>query len=398
MAKKILIIGGGMMQIPLIQQCNDMSLYTIVIDGNPNAEGYQYADEKIVADIISPELVIQSLDSKEKYDAVITAGTDFSTTVAEVANAFSLPGIPIEVARRAKDKILMRQCFSENNVLQPQFFPAETVEQGKKGAKTIGYPVVAKPADSMGARGVRCCYSEQELLDWFPQAIHYSPSSRVIIEQYIAGRELSLDALIYRGHIMIHGIADRIIDKPPYFVEFGHILPSQEGEEILKQAKTEFIKAIRAIGIENGAAKGDIRINENGAFIGEVAARLSGGFMSGYTYPYASGVNLLEGAIKIALGEDPSPLQPTQNLVSYEHYIPAKPGIVQEITGVAEALAIPEVKNIFLHCKQGDKIVTPKNNVEKPGNVIITAKDWPSAEKIMQEVLAMIHIKSRPVL
>ena len=281
-------------------------------------------------------------------------------------------------------------------VPQPEFTGITTHDDYEKILRTITYPIVMKPADSMGARGVKYCNTANEALGWYETAENYSKNKRVIAEEYIPGQELSIDALIYNNEITITGIADRIIDLPPFFVEYGHILPSNANPEKIEQALSVFRQGIMALGITNGAAKGDIKINKQGAFVGEIAARLSGGFMSGYTYPYATGVNLMEAVVNISLGLPPGDLTPRFNHVSFEKAIPAAPGVVKEITGIDELRDIPEVKEIFLHCDTGDTIVTPKNNVEKAGNIIVSAPDRNKAISVMQKALSTVKIITAP--
>ena len=111
-------------------------------------------------------------------------------------------------------------------------------------------------------------------------------------------------------------------------------MPSMLPANQLKDAVRVFKEGIRALGIDIGAAKGDIKITKSGAKVVEIAARLSGGFMSAYTYPYSSGVNLIHNAIDICLGLAPHNLVPTKNCVSIEKAIIPETGIVKKIIGI----------------------------------------------------------------
>ena len=167
------------------------------------------------------------------------------------------------------------------------------------------YPLVIKPCDNMGARGVKKILQPDDLVSAFQEAKEASISGKLILEEFMQGPELSLDALVFGGRIEITGIADRHIEREPYFVEVGHTLPSNLPEAQQEAVKAFFRQAIRALGINHGAAKGDIKLTSEGPKIVEIAARLSGGWMSAHTYPLSTGVDLMKAAIQVALGETP---------------------------------------------------------------------------------------------
>ncbi|HOV15878.1 MAG TPA: alpha-hydroxy-acid oxidizing protein, partial [Spirochaetota bacterium] len=137
---------------------------------------------------------------------------------------------------------------------------------------------------------------------------------------------------------------------------------------------------------------GDIKVTKSGAKIGEIAARLSGGFMSAYTYPYSSGVNLIHNAIDIALGFPPSNLKPTRNWVSIEKAIIPESGVITEIKGIEDAYKIEGFKNIFLNVKIGDEFKEPTSNVEKAGNFIVVKETRDKALETVKEVEKTINI------
>lgn len=383
MKKTVMIIGGGLLQIPLIQTAQKMGLQTIVTDYNPDAMGMRYADIPITMstrDIDGSVRVAKEQNEITPIHAVLTAGTDASMTVAAVANALNLPGIKFEDAEAATNKIKMRSRFKKHNVPGPAFFSVWTLNEAKQASSELNFPVVIKPADNMGARGVMRVDNKNQVADSFYYAKSASPSGELIVEQYMEGDELSIDAIIYNGKITFTGIADRIIKYPPYFVEIGHTMPSQLSNEKIQAACDVMTQGIRALGIDHGYAKGDIKITKDGAKIGELAARLSGGFMSTHTFPYSSGIDLMKAAIEVALGQEPSNIEPLINMVAIERAIITEPGIVKSIDGIEEALKIPGIKDIFLNVKPGDKVVKPRSNVEKVGHIIAVGQTLQEAE------------------
>lgn len=394
--KRIIIIGAGLLQVPAIQIAKDMGLYTIVLDYNKDAPGMKIADYPIIAstrDVDGCVRVARALSKEIGIDGVITVGTDASSTVAAVANALGLPGNRFEDAYAASNKIRMRERFKKNNVPQPNFFPVWNYDEAVEAYRNLTKPVVIKPADNMGARGVMKVSDEKDVLNAFNRAKSASPSGEVIIEEFMEGPELSIDMLIYNDEIYVTGVADRIIEYPPFFIETGHILPSALEQEKIDDAINVMKAGIKALNLKIGAAKGDIKVTKNGAMVGEIAARLSGGFMSAYTYPFATGVNLIKNAIEIALGNPPSDLKPKWDRVSVEKAFLPGTGIIESIEGLENAKNIDGVKEIFIKTKVGDILVSPTSNLDKAGNVIAVADTRDKAIEIANKAINAVHFK-----
>ncbi len=394
--KSIIIIGAGVLQVPAIKIARELNLFSIVFDYNKEALGMKLADLPVIAstrDIDGCVRAAKAVAKNHKIDAVITVGTDASSTVAAVQAALDLPGNRFEDAYAATNKIKMRQRFAEHNVPQPDFYPVWTYADALEAFNKLPKPVVVKPVDNMGSRGCMKIENEAALQNGFNRAKSASISGEVILEEYMDGPELSIDMLIHDGEIYVTGIADRIIEYPPFFIETGHIMPSSLPQDQLDNAIDVMKQGIRALNLKMGAAKGDIKVTKDGAKVGEIAARLSGGFMSAFTFPLSSGVNVIKNAIEISLGMPPSDLKPKWNKVAIEKAFLPGSGIVESIEGLDEALSIDGVKEIFLRAKVGDILANPTNNLEKAGNVITVADTRDEAIAIANKVIDTIKIK-----
>jgi biotin carboxylase len=186
----------------------------------------------------------------------------------------------------------------------------------------------------------------------------------------------------------------------------GHTIPSaieagaynddddSDNDKLCCLIKT-FFHGIKTLGVSNGAAKGDIKLTSRGPMIGEIAARLSGGYMSGWTYPYSSGVLPTKGAIEIALGNNPSEIKPEWNWTSAERAFISIPGKVQAVKGAEKAKAMPWIKDVFLRIRAGSAVIFPENNVSKCGNIISAAPNREdavnSAEKAARSILIRLE-------
>lgn len=374
--KRILVLGCGIMQMPAYRIAKKEEWYSIGVDGNDQAPAKDDCDEFWHIDLKDrvglAEAALQ-YHKKNPLHGVFTAGTDFSTTVAWVAEKLDLPGIPYQTALNASDKVRMRQCFRDAGLVVPEFMEYGPEDGPEMLQKAPPFPLVVKPVDNMGARGVRRVDAMGQLQEAADFARSMSRSGRAIIEEYLPGPEFSLDALVYNERIQLCGIADREIVFPPYFVERGHHFPSRFPAEKLEKIREVFYQGIKALGIRLGAAKGDIKLTPKGAVIGEIAARLSGGFMSGWTFPYASGQEPVAEAMKIALGMEPGLWHEQDIQGCAERAIISIPGRISSVEGLEQSYEGQGVKDIFLFRDEGDRVCFPSNNVEKVGNVIASA-------------------------
>ena len=418
--KRILILGAGLMQRPAILAAKHLGLRSVVADADKNAVCVPLADEFYPVDLKDREALLD-LARKLGVRGVFTAGTDFSASVSFVAERLGLPAHSFEAALNASDKVRMRGCFEKSGVPSPKFREIESGFPGVSGADETDFPKVVKPCDNMGGRGCRLIRSGAELSPAVAAAIENSRSHRAILEDYMEGAEFSIDAVVYDGTLTITGFADRHIFYPPYFIEMGHSLPSKIAPRIKGELIAAFALGVKALGLSCGAAKADIKYTRDGPMIGEIAARLSGGYMSGWTFPYASGMNLIEEAMKISLGMEPDylmanrvsvPWQPHESmrenicpfglyeiqttLVSAERAWLSIPGKVSKVYGLDEAARIYGVRDVLPRAGEGDAVDFPRNNVQKCGNIISVGINHDQAYKSAQEAVSSIILRLEP--
>lgn len=386
------------MQGPAIRFAKARGWEAVVVDGDSSAPCAAEADRFELIDLKDKEAIeafARVLKAEGGLDGVMTAGTDFSATVAWTAEKLGLPGIPYEVALDASDKSRMRARFRDAGVPSPRFVVVVSVG-GVNETLPFDFPVVVKPVDNMGSRGCRRADDIAALAVAVSDALSYSRSGRAIVEEYMEGPEFSVDALVHDGKIAICGLADRHIFFPPFFIEMGHTIPTNLEADRKAELLSVFERGVRALGIRNGAAKGDVKLTPRGPMIGEIAARLSGGYMSGWTFPYSSGVAVTDGALSIAVGEAPRGLEPTRSWTCAERAFISIPGSVASLSGVEDARRVPGVKDLFLRASPGSRVRFPENNVSKCGNVLAAAPDRESAVRAAEDAARAVLIRLVP--
>ncbi|MEQ9363605.1 MAG: alpha-hydroxy-acid oxidizing protein [Leptospirales bacterium] len=398
MRRNLIIIGGGFLQVPLIQTVRDMGIAPIVFDMSGDAPGMALAERTVLMstrDIDGCVREARKLRELRTIHGVLTAGTDASRAVAAIAGTLDLPGIRYADAEAASNKVLMRKRLRQHGVPVPAFYSVWSLKEAREAMDELQFPLVLKPADNMGARGVIKVNTREEIYAAFRHAKKNSPTGEMILEEFMRGPELSVDALAWNQgeSFRMTGIADRIIDREPYFVELGHNMPSALPPAVLEEAERVMAAAMRALGIHTGAGKGDLKVTPEGVKVGEVAARLSGGFMSSHTYPYHSGVNLLRAAVQIALGEEPDALEPTRNRVAIERGILSRPGKILSFSGEAAMKKVPGVELVVFSRQPGDVIPVATSNIDKAGHVLATGDSLAQAEAAAGQALALLELE-----
>jgi len=400
MSDILMMIGAGMMQTPAIETAKRAGYRVAAVDGNANAIGKELADFFIHADIASWEDVLIESKKFHKNKAciggVITIGTDFSYTVAKVAEAIGLVGVSPDTALGATNKSIMRRRFRENNVPCPDFGTAKNIDEAKDLLLHLGCPCVIKPVDNMGARGVRMIRSADELDLCFKKALEYSKNHEVIIEQFMEGPELSVDTIVYNNKVHLLTVADRIISGEPYFIERGHTIPSALPDNTLQEVFNVMKMGIKALGINVGASKADMKVTPKGPMIGEMTARLSGGFHSQYTDPLATGMNSMKAAIDIAMGKslDESDITQRFKRAACERSLYPDPGKVVEILGVEEAKKMEKIEKIFLNASVGDHLFPIISNMGKAAHIIASGETRQEAIEACEKAMQKIIIKT----
>lgn len=404
MVKTLLILSAGIEAMPGIKLAKSMGLHVVVSDMNPKAPGFALADDHIIASTYDiPETVDAALKydrTERKIDGVICIAADVPLTVASVVSALGLPGIPVKSASLAADKIAMKECFSDAGISIPWFSKVKSVEHLREIVDKKGYPLIMKPVDSRGARGV-LRLTEHTDLDWaFGHSMQFSSSSQVMVEEYLKGPQISTESVLLDGQGITPGFIDRNYEYldcfAPYIIENGGQQPSCLGEED-QAAVTELAeRAGRAMGITTGVIKGDMVLTSEGPKIIELATRLSGGWMSTDQIPLGTGVDLVGSAIRLALGEkvDPKKLKPRYHKgVAIRYFFP-QPGTVAEISNVNEFRDLPWVHRLCLFAKPGDVIEPVTNHTKRAGFVITTANTAEKAVEFASRVINAVKIKT----
>jgi biotin carboxylase len=405
--KTLWIVSGGIEAVPGIQRAKEMGLYVVVSDMNPNAPGFAIADDNV---IVSTYDIEKTVEAAIKYhhtvrtiNGVICIAADVPLTVASVAHALGLQGISLETAHLATDKLAMKQRFAESNIPIPWFSPVESLKDLKSLVDTHGFPLVLKPVDSRGARGVlKLDYNVN--LEWaYQHALKFSSSGRVMVEKYLNGTQVSTESVFIKNCAYTPGFVERNYEYQdllaPYMIENGGQQPSELSVDQQRSIARLAEEAACVMGITTGIAKGDMVLTKDGPKVIEIAARLSGGWFSTEQIPLATGVGLIEAAIHIAVGENvmSEDLLPKYNKgVAIRYFFPA-PGRVVKIKNSDAFKDVYWLHRLNFFVDIGDVVEPVTDHTKRVGFVITTGETRNEAVERALQVINMIEIETAPL-
>lgn len=403
LGKTVAIISGGPEAIPGIKVAKSMGLKVVVCDGNPLAPGFQLADEKVLAstyDIIGTITQLRKVEqTRIKIDGALSMAADVPRTVAGVAQALSLPGISVQTAEIASDKLLMKQVLREKQIPVPDFYPVQSLKELKEITKVLSFPFVLKPVDSRGARGVLRITENMDLSWAFAHSIQYSEKKLLIAEEYLKGMQFSTEGILVGASQYPIGFSHRNYEYleqfSPFIIENGGEQPTNLKPAEKLSIETLALEAGRAIGITTGVVKGDMVLTSTGPKVIEIAPRLSGGWFSSDQIPLSTGINIIKGAIKIALG---IPIENSELIPKYHkgvaiRYFFPRQGIIKSILNVEEFEKKSWVHTIRLFVKSGDEIPSITDHTKRAGYVITTGDNQNQAVSLAERVVSEVEFE-----
>ena len=402
MTKTIWIIGGGVEAIPGIRLAKKLGLNVVVSDGSLNAPGLKFADNSVIAITYDIE---GTVDSACKYhqnvnpvDGVICIATDVPLTVASVAEKLSLPGITTETARKCSDKFLMKETLLAEGIPIPWFSLVKSVSELCSIISERGLPLVIKPVDSRGARGVIRITKSIDLEWAFEYAKSFSPTSRVMVEEFLEGQQYSTESVIMDEKNITLGFSERnyefLEELSPYIIEYGGQQPAKIDKKELDSIVNLVEKSSQILGISNATSKGDVVMSKEGPKIIEIAPRLSGGYFSSDQIPLVTGINIIEIAIRLSLGEKINKnklLFSHQKAVAIRYFFP-KPGKITSISNIDSFKNESWVHKLNLFFGVGDVLEKVTDHTKRCGFVITSGNTRDEAVERARTVVENVQI------
>ena len=300
----VLFVGAGRHQRRAIAQARERGLRVVAVDRNPDAPGLALADVPEVVDF-ADVAGVEDVARRHDVDGALTVSADRAVpVVAAVTERLGLPTIGTGVAHRMTHKIAMRRTLAEEGVPQPPFAAVRSLAEGRAALETVGLPAVLKPVDSGGQRGLFRIETAGDLESHLHSALAESPGREAILEGFVEGTEMNGTVVVRNGDARMVTLSDRLRpDGVGFGVGWIHLYPASIHSDQLGLAERVAERSVAALGLRDGIAFPQLIASpDGGVSVVEVAARIPGGQMADLVR-HAVGVDLVELALRFALGE-----------------------------------------------------------------------------------------------
>lgn len=368
--KSLLVFGLGELQRSIIRKAKRKGLFTIGID--PCAEAVS-RDETDVFEVIGGQDFEKTMEVAGKYgvSAIVTAAADKPLVMmARVAEALGFPFFSVETAQWSTDKYLMKQRFMANGVPCACGRLIASAEE----AEGLSFPLMVKPRDNSGSRGVKYCRSKEELQASLQAALAFSRLDTVLVEECIEGQEYSIEGLHYDGKSEVIQFTEKQTTAYPYAVELAHSQPAMLTDTQQEAIRELVAKVAACLHFENCASHTELKINKRGIYIIETSPRLGGDHITSDLVTLSTGIDMEEQLLRIVLGEKVDTHTGRVNLASGVRYFSLPEGIVRRIgPQIANLSSWPGVHAFSLKLKEGDRVYPITNSLNRYGEMIIAA-------------------------
>lgn len=296
---KIAILGANILQNKLVLKAKELGIESHVFSLPIGAIAKENSDFFYPISVTEKKEILK-ICKRVKIDGICSIASDVAMpTVNYIAQEMNLIGNTLECTKMTTNKYEMRKILSKNGIPCPNFFLAENLKEIE--TKILNFPLIMKPIDRSGSRGIFKVNTVKELKENFYKSLNESFSKKVIIEEYIDGDEYSIEGISQNGKHNILQITKKYTTGSPNFIEIGHLEPAGLDENIVKKIKKIIFQSLDTLKIQNGASHSEIKINKGKIKIIEIAGRMGGDFIGSNLVQASTGIDFLKLVLNVAL-------------------------------------------------------------------------------------------------
>ncbi len=381
MKTKLIIIGASYLQVPLILKAREMGIETHAFAWEQGAVGREYCDYFYPISIVEKEAILAKAREITPHGVATIASDLAAVTVNYVADGLRLTGNPLDVTARTTNKHLMRQSLLAGGLPCPQFMFVTTPADAARCS--FATPVIVKPTDRSGSRGVTKVSKPSDIPAAVERALGESLAKQALIEEFVEGREISVESITWNGVHHILAVTDKVTTGAPYFVETEQHQPSTLPASVREHVGDIVQRALTCLGVRVGASHSELLITaDDRPYVVEIGARMGGDCIGSHLVELLTGYDFLRGVIEAALGRF-QPVVQTRNRCAGIYYLTATPGIVTQVTDHTKDYPAIVEKDVFV--KEGDTVHEIRESGERLGYFIyaLASKFKPKHPPIM---------------
>lgn len=369
--KKVLILGAGIYQVPLIKKVKEMGYYVIVSSSPGDYPGFQYADKVYYENTVDKEAILK-VAQEEQIQAILTTGTDVAvSTIGYVCDQMNLSGVSHAAAIKVTNKALMKEVMVASGARTALFEKIYSLEDAFKACDKLRYPVIFKCVDKSGSRGIYRVFGESDIETAFAYAMDSTDLDYIIVEEFIEGYEIGVDGYIGDDEYVIIPHDKIIYNNGVTNVPVGHVFPYECSDELTEDIKKQIINAANALGLKNTFFNADVMIRDNKSYIIEIGARCGATCIPELLSIYL-GIDYYEVMIKNALGEKISFPDKPVSASAGELLVSETTGIIREVD--MTQVTYENVDQLFMDYNVGDKVNAFRVGPDRIGQIVVRGK------------------------
>jgi biotin carboxylase len=345
---------------------------------------------------------VKEFASKFPIDAVIPVDEDTAVVAASVAQTLDLGHNSVEAAMTAKNKHRMREVLDRSGVQVPRFWHFSLDETPRDVSARVTYPCVIKPVFLSTSRGVMRADNEEEFASVVARLDRIVSDAKIarrggplareaLVEDFVPGFEVAVEGLVNDGEFRMLAI----FDKPdpldgPFFEETIYVTPSRLAQDVQHEIVETTAAAARAMGLTKGPVHAELRVNELGPWVIEVAARGIGGLCS-RALRFDGEMSLEELIIRHSLGEDVNSIERERQAAGVMMIPIPRAGVLKDVRGVDEAKAVRDIEDIVISAHITQRIAPPPEGASYLGFIFSRADTPARVEAALREAHAQLE-------
>lgn len=363
----------------------------------------EHADNVLTTETNDTAALIDVLSRQHdilKFDGVLTICDYYVETVVRVSEALNLPRVFSSNVSVERQKHLVRQAIERAGLPNPAFRVTTSWEEARRAAEVIGYPLILKPSDLASSAFVKLVSNEEELRAGFEALEAFTANFRgqkreqlFLLEEYMDGEEISVEACTLDGVTTVIGITDKSIVGSPYFIEDGHMFPAKLDGMASREAADYVVRALDAVGHDHGVSHTEVKLTSGGPRIVEINPRPGGNYIVELVQ-HVTGIDILEVQIDLALGRRPdlSPRETGVHSAAIKFLVPPHAGYLAALQGVESLDHDPNVVRHSIDQIEGKTVAAPIDNACYLGHVVTVDRAGPNARARAEEALGRIKM------
>ena len=385
-----------------VKAAETLGVDMVIASERPSTFEAEFPEHLLTLDFTNPDKAARTVAEfarRNPLDAVVPVD-DLTTVVgAAIAKTLGLPSNPIGAVSTARNKFHTREALSQAGVATPPFrlfsVRDDSAAAARAVARSVGYPCVLKPTILAASRGVIRANDETEFVAAFrriadilePPEVQAlgEGADQILVEGFIPGIEVALEGLLIRGELNVLAL----FDKPdpldgPFFEETIYVTPSRLPASVQTAIARQTAEATRALGLEEGPIHAELRVNDAGPWILEVAARSIGGLCS-RTLRFGTGLTLEEIILRHALGLGVASLERERRPAGVMMIPIPRRGVLRAVRGQAEARAVPVIEEVTITAHLEQELVPLPEGLRYLGFIFARADTPEAVEAALRE-------------